>query len=53
MNSESIGVVLVMRSQEVQRQREYGGTGYEIRQVFCSPQPRGLMTPNKHETGRF
>ena len=32
---------------------KYGGTGYEFRQMFCSPQPRGFMTYNKHETARF
>ena len=32
---------------------KYGGTGYELRQMFCSPQPRGFMTSNKHETARF
>ena len=32
---------------------KYGGTGYERRQVFCSPQPRGFVTSNKHKTARF
>ena len=33
-----------MRGQEQQqlRQREIRWAGYEIRQVFCSPQPRGF-----------
>ena len=32
---------------------KYGGTGYELRQVFRSPQPRGVMTSNKDETACF
>ena len=32
---------------------KYGGTGYEFKQTFCSPQPRGFMTSNKRETARF
>ena len=32
---------------------KYGGTGYELRQMFCSPQPRGFKTSNKHETARY
>ena len=30
---------------------KYGGTGYEISQVFCSSS--GFMTSNKHGTARF
>ena len=43
-----------MRGQE-EEQREIRGTGYGFRQVFCSPQPRGFVTSNKHElkTARF
>ena len=29
------------------KNEKYGGTGYEIKQAFCSPQPRGFMTSDK------
>ena len=42
-----------MRGQEQeqeQEEREIRETGYEFRKLFCSLQPRGFVTSNKHET---
>ena len=38
------------QEQEQEEEREIRGTGYEFRKLFCSLQPRGSVTLNKHET---
>ena len=36
--------------EQEEEEREIRGTGYEFRKLFCSLQPRGFVTSNKHET---
>ena len=36
--------------EEEEEEREIRGTGYEFQKLFCSLQPRGFVTSNKHET---
>ena len=38
------------QEEEEEEEREIRGTGYEFRKLFCSLQPRGSVTSNKHET---
>ena len=42
-----------MVKKKKKKNEKYGGTGYEISQVFCSSQPRDFKTSNKHGTARF
>ena len=39
--------------EEEEEEREIRGTGYEFRKLFCSLQPRGFVTSNKHETACY
>ena len=43
----------MVKNNDNDNNEKYGGTGYEISKIFCSPQPRGFMTSNKHGTARF
>ena len=43
----------MVKKKKKKNNEKYGGTGYEFKQTFCFPQPRGFMTSNKRETARF